>query len=153
MKTPTVKSFIENSNLPAQLIRATINQFGGFERFQEVAEDVTNHGIDGGFNSFIYHEDTVKFSKKNKKLIMELAEQQAADIYGNDTDAFQMLAGFNCLKSYELKPSRIAALIHGREPKEDDDSADYTGIFNALAWYAGEEVARAWCDYLEQLND
>jgi len=74
-------------------------------------------------------------------------------MYGKSTDAFSMIAGFNCLKGLDLTPGKIAALIYGREPSDDDGSADYTSLFNALAWYAGEEVSRSFCDYLEQLND
>jgi hypothetical protein len=151
-KQPTQTDFINNAgHIPAQLIRAVIRQLGGFEYFQEQAPDITNHGIDGGFSGFIYHAETVAFAKKHKKTILQLAEDQARD-YG-DADAFTMIAGFNCLKGLDITPGKIATLIYGREPSDDDGSADYTSLFNALAWYAGEEVARAWCDYLEQLND
>lgn len=150
---PTQTDFINASSIPAQLIRAVIKQLGSFERFQEQAPDITNHGIDGGFGGFIYYCDTVAFTKKHKKHILKLAEDQARDCYGKDTDAFTMVSTFNCLKGLDLTPGKIAALIYGREPRDDDGSADYTSVYNALAWYAGEEVSRAWCDYLENLND
>jgi len=151
MKTPTIKSFTAQSNIPAPLIRAVINQLGGFDSFKESAPDIANHGIDGGFGGFIYHCDTVPFTKKHKQHIIDLAEAQAAECdYG---DLYTMINGFNCLKGMDFTPARIAALIHGREPRDDDGQADYTTLYNALAWYAGEEVSRAWCDYLEYLND
>jgi hypothetical protein len=151
-KTPTQTDFIKQSSIPAPLIRAVIKQLGGWESFQEKAPDITSYGMAGGIGGFIYYyPDTVPFSKKHKKHILELAEQQARD-YG-EADAFAMIAGFNCLKGLDLSPGRIATLALGREPKDDDGSADYTQIHNALAWYAGEEVARSYCDYLEYLND
>ena len=155
MKTKklTLTAFINHSNIPPRLIRAVVNQLGGFEEFQQAAQDITNHGISGGFGGFIYYTDTVAFSKKHKADIMTLAEDQARDYYGKDADAFQMIAGFNCLKGQELSPGQIAKLIHGREPKTGDAADDYTQLFNALAWYAGEEVARAWCDFVEYQNE
>lgn len=151
-KQPTQTDFIKQSSIPAPLIRAVIKQLGGFERFQEQGPDITIHGISGGFSGFIYYyPDTVPFTRKHKKHILQMAEDQAADF--GESDAFTMIASFNCLKGLDLTPSKIAALIYGREPSDDDGIADYTSLFNALAWYSGEEVARAWCDYLDYLND
>ena len=67
MKKITIKNMIENSEIPASLIRSTIKQFGGFESFRESAPDVSNHGIAGGFNGFIYYSDTCDFFKRNKE--------------------------------------------------------------------------------------
>jgi hypothetical protein len=39
-----LKQFIENSNIPAALIRATIKQVGDWKTFQQIADDVANHG-------------------------------------------------------------------------------------------------------------
>lgn len=147
MKNPTLKSFIESSNINARLIRAVVNQLGGWEAFQEKAPDICNHGAAGGFGGIIYYSETVAFAKKHKKLIIEQAEQLAADI--GDGDAFQLIAGFNCLKDLELTPGQIAALVYGREPRDGDAADDYTQVFNALCWFAAEEVSRSSVDFLE----
>lgn len=147
MKNPTLKSFIESSYISPKLIRAVVNQLGGWEAFQEKALDITNHGAAGGFGGIIYYSETVAFSKKHKKLILEYAEQLAADI--GDGDAFQLIAGFNCLRGLELSPGQIAALIYGKEPRDDDRAADYTQVFNALCWFAAEEVSRSYVDFRE----
>ena len=127
-----------NTNINSSLIDAVINQFGGKESFKESASDVSNHGIDGGFGGFIYHDDTVKFATDNKALIMELAEEQAQEFGTIDV---MMIQGFNCLNgNYNLE--EIQQAIYG-------DSDDSTQVLNALAWYAAEEVCRAYADIKE----
>lgn len=147
MKNPTLKAFIEHSNINARLIRAVVNQLGGWETFQEKAPDISNHGAAGGFGGIIYYAETVAFTKKHKKSIIECAEQLAADI--GEGDAFQLIAGFNCLKDLELSPGRIAGLIYGKEPRDDDGQCDYTSLFNALCWFAAEEVSHAYVNFME----
>lgn len=147
MKNPTLKKFIESSYLSPKLIRAVVNQLGGWEAFQEKAPDISNHGAAGGFGGIIYYSETVAFSKKHKKIILEYAEQLADDI--GEGDVFQLIASFNCLKGLELSPGQIAALIYGKEPRDGDAADDYTQVFNALCWFAAEEVARSYVDFLE----
>mgnify|MGYP003640824315 FL=1 len=146
MKISKLKS---NTNINSALIDAVINQFGGKESFKESASDVSNHGIDGGFGGFIYHNETVKFAQDNKALIMEMAEEQAQE-FGSD-GAFAMIKGFNCLTEYcqmarknlhHYTESEIAAAIYS-------DTDDSTQVLNALAWYAAEEVCRAYADIKE----
>ena len=73
----TTKQMIENSDIPASLIRATIKQFGGFESFKESAQDVASYGISGGFHGFIYHCDTCAFYAKQRKDIVQFAKDFA----------------------------------------------------------------------------
>ena len=135
MKISLLKS---NTSINSALIDAVIKQFGGKESFKESASDVSNHGIDGGFGGFIYHDDTVKFATDNKALIMELAEEQAQEFGTIDV---MMIQGFNCLNgNYNLE--EIQQAIYG-------DSDDSTQVLNALAWYAAEEVCRAYADIKE----
>ena len=76
MKTLSLKQLIEKSgHIDPKLIRAVVNQFGGWESFKESAEDVTNHGIDGGYGGFVYYNETCAFFKRNRGAIMELAEK------------------------------------------------------------------------------
>jgi len=93
--------FINKSNVPAKLIRAVVSQLGGWEAFKEIAPDIINHGIDGGFRGFIYHTDTVAFFKRNRAAIMDLAEDQCRDI--GYEGLFNMFASFNCMKTFGAK--------------------------------------------------
>ena len=138
MKQLTLTNLIENSNIPATLIRSTVKQFGGWDCFKESAQDVTNHGIDGGFGGFIYHVDTIDFTRRNKKAILEMAEEQAED-FGQGM--FEMIMGLNCMKGFGR--DEIAESIHTGE------GDDVTTVFNCLAWYAGEEVCHAYSDLIE----
>lgn len=133
----TQSQFVENSNLPASLTRAVIRQLGGWSSFKESAKDICRGGIDGGFSGFTYYTDTVAFFKRNRREIIELAKQQADD-FGQGV--LEMVAGFNCLNG-DYSVDEIGETLFGGEP---DDQ-----IANALAWYAGEEVCRAYVDMLE----
>lgn len=138
-----MKKFIAQSHLPASLIRAVVRQLGGWESFKESALDITNHGIDSGFHGFIYYSDTVEFFRKNRSTIIELAKSQADDF---GVGLLEMVANFNCLRG-DYTIDEIGQTLFGTSRQMDDS------IANAMAWYAGEEVARAYVDYCEAGND
>lgn len=145
----TTKQVIEDRGMPAKLVRAVVRQIGD----KESLRDVANHGADGGFCGFTYYRDTVDFFKKNRKEIVDLVNQMADDLGESAAD---MVAGFNCLGGQGLKynssdndrrqaraeylPSVYRCLGGGRLTDEDDLVA------NALAWFALEKVARAFCN-------
>lgn len=141
MKTQkaTLASLIESTNVPASLVRAVVRQMGGWNSFKESAPDITRHGIDGGFHGFIYNRDTEAFAKRNRADIAKMAEMQAEDF---GTSVTEMIQGFGCFRNGS-KPtdSEIGMALYAGKEKEDSLS-----ILNALAWYAGEEVSRAYCD-------
>ena len=139
---PTIKAFIQSGttgHIQSSLVRAVIRQSGGIASFAEDAESITNHGIDGGFHGWIYHKDTVAFTKRNKAAIMELCKD-TADNMGMD-NAYSLIASFGCAKGYSAE--EVAEAIHNSRSEER------TMIYNCLAWFAVEEVARAYCDMLE----
>ena len=144
MKNLNMKTLIANSSIPATLIRAVVKNMGGWDSFKESAQDVVDHGASCGFGSFIYYTDTVTFTAKNRKAIAELAAQQAADF--GDSSEIEMILGFNCLQHDDLTSSDMARALYGRLTDYDKK----TTIYNVLAWYALEEVARAYCDLVEQ---
>lgn len=131
---------IEHSNIAPSLIRSTIRQFGGFKYFKETAQDIASHGAAGGFSGFCYYSDTVPFAKRNKAAIMAYAEEQAQEI--GESNALALIQGFNCLKNYN--GAEIADGLYN--PRSDAK----TDIFNTLAWWALEEVARLYVDLTEQ---
>lgn len=136
---PCIAALIESSNIPATLIRAVVRQMGGWDSFTEAAPDITRHGIDGGFNGFIYNRDTEAFARRNRAAIAQMASDQAKDF---GCGVIEMIGGFGCFR-HGTKPTDEEigmALYAGRDAK------DGLPVLNALAWYAGEEVARAYCD-------
>ena len=133
--------FIKASSIPASLIRAVSRQMGDWESFTNYAEDIQNHGADGGFGGFIYYSDTLPFFRRNRKAILEMAEQMADDC--GDSGMLAMIAGFNCLRHYKFSQDDIAKALY--TSKGDD----VTTIQNVMAWFALEEVARSYCDCLE----
>lgn len=135
----TLGSLCENSSIPSALIRAVVRQFGGWQSFIESASDVCRVGIDGGFHGFIYNSDTEAFAKRNRAAIQQMASEQASSF---GTSVTEMIQGFGCFR-HGTKPTDQeigSALYAGKDVK------DGCNVLNALAWYAGEEVCRAYCD-------
>lgn len=138
-KTPSLAALLEATNIPTSLVRAVVRQMGGWESFAKSAADITRHGIDGGFNGFIYNRDTESFARRNREAIAQMASEQASDF---GSGVIEMIRGFGCFRN-GTKPTDEdigSALYAGRDAK------DGLPVLNALAWYAGEEVARAYCD-------
>lgn len=131
----TLKNFIENSGIDAKLIRAVIRQSGGWQSFQESAPDIANHGIDGGFSGWIYYTETCQFYAKNQGVIVALVEHWSND---SNLSPIDFVAGFHCFDAD--KPS-VGKTLYGNKRQHD------TQVANALAWFAAEEVARAFVDW------
>jgi len=140
MKT-TISNLIDNTNIPASLVRAVVRQLGGWDSFKESARDIANHGINGGFHGFIYYTDTVKFAKAHKAAILDYAREIASET--GHQGAYSLIAGFNCFKGQGLTADDVADAVNN--PRHDE----HTNVMNALAWFAGEEVCGAFCDLQE----
>ena len=135
----TLKDFTASSNINAKLIRAVVRQLGDWEYFQQSAPDVANHGADAGFSGFTYYTDTGPFYAKNRALIVALVENMADEL---GEGSAQMVQGFNCLgKDYTM--TEIGRTLYGNKSQHN------TYVANALAWFALEEVANAYADFLE----
>lgn len=138
-----MSDFLKAANINPKLASAVIRQFGGWDDFREKAHDVANYGINGGYCGFIYYTETTAFAKKHKKTIVENI-MQFADEFGESFT--KVIADFNCLKNTGIAENNvITALMYPRSCEEDI----ITQVYNALAWYAGETVAREYVDYLE----
>jgi hypothetical protein len=141
MKTQyTLEKFTKESSIPASLIRAVVRKLGGWKSFKESAPDICRGGIDGGFHGFIYYTDTVPFAKRNLREIQSYAEQQAIDL---GSGVIAMIQGFNCFKHDKPSEAEVGEALYGGRNKDNN-------VLNALAWYAGEEVSRAYCDLTGQ---
>ena len=136
MKISTVSN---NSGISRRLILATIRQLGG----RESLEDVANHGASGGYSGFTYYTDTVSFFRRNRKDIVEMVKNMAREM---GETAHTIVCGFNCLAPCDDQTMEsVARCLYGRITDDDTQTA------NALAWFALEEVARAFSDakYME----
>lgn len=132
----TVQKLINHSGINATLIRSTIKQIGGFDTFKNYANDIANNGAAAGWCGFTYYSDTVAFTKRNKKLILEMLKEQAASF--GDSNPLSFVASFNCLRNEDI--NEIADGLYN--PRSDNQ----TTIYNALAWYVLEEISRAYSD-------
>ena len=139
-KKPSLASLIDSTNIPETLVRAVVRQMGGWESFKESAPDICRGGIDGGFHGFIYYSETEPFAKRNRKAILEMASAQAKEF---GVGLVEMIQGFGCFRHSKPTESEIVEALAGRGTE--------TQVPNALAWYAGEEVARAYCDMTEEV--
>lgn len=139
MKTKaSITAIINRSNIPAKLVRAVVSQSGGWESFKEHAPDVANHGASGGFPGWTYYTETGAFTRRNRALIVELCETMAKDL--GESGPVALVQGFNCLK--DATEGEVALTLYG---KGNGDAQ----VTNALAWFALEEVARAYVDLIE----
>lgn len=136
----TMKEFCNESHIDASLIRAAVRQIGGWDEFKNRAHDVASYGAGGGFSGFTYYRDTVDFTKKNKAAIIEHCKQLADDL--GESGIIERIRGFNCLKG-ETQESIADGLYN---PRSDNKQT----VYNALAWFALEEVSRSYDDLTER---
>jgi hypothetical protein len=112
------------------LINAVISNIG-----MDSVKDVNNHGIDGGFNGFIYYTDTVPFAYKHRKAILQLLDEDA-DSLGQEV--VEMVSGFGAFRRIGMDADDKKDLyryLSGTKCKE-------VTIPNLMAWYAAETVCR-----------
>ena len=139
---PKMSDFLKAANTDPKLTAAVIRQLGGWDNFREKAVDVANHGISGGYCGFIYFDDTVAFTKKHKKLIIE-SVMQVADEFGESFT--KTIAGFNCLKNSGITEDDVLLALMSQRSCDDYILQQ---VYNALAWYAGETVAHEYVNYI-----
>lgn len=132
-----VKEYTSEST--AAMVRPVYNQMGcdNVAEFFETCDNVAGHGAACGFNGFIYYSETVAFFRAHRSAIVRMVSELADDL---GEDALTMVKSFKCLNNcYDYDD--VARAMYGRY---DDD---LTQIYNALSWYALEEVANAASNY------
>ena len=137
----TIKQFCEYSNIDADLIRAVIRQSGGWGDFQEKAKDISNHGIDAGFNGWIYYNETCQFYAKNQARIVKLVEYQMKEY--DYPSAQDMISRF---RSLDATISEIGHTLYGNKSQHDAQVA------NALAWFAAESVVGEYDEWMNHVE-
>jgi len=137
MTNITMKRFIDRSIIPASLVRAVVRQSGGWQTFQAMAKDVAEHGVDCGFSGWISYRETMEFFRKNRKIILEHAEEIAQMLGEN---VLSLIQGFRIFRGAPISMDDLAkALYAGKGP-------EITRVYNVMSWFALEEVARAYAD-------
>lgn len=141
--TTSVNAVIRNSQ-HKELVKAVIGQLGydpadlTEDQEQELLStlsDIREHGVDGGFNGFIYYTDTVKFAESNRNKIVKLLEEMAEQL---GQEVVEMVSGFGYFRSRGMDQDNkrdLYRFLSGTECEE-------TTIPNLMAWFAAEEVAR-----------
>lgn len=139
----TFKNFVSENEYLAKLAKSVYKQIGADddEEFFSLMSDVSNspYGAAAGFNGFIYYTETSEFWRKNKAAIKESLKNLADDL-GEST--IQLVSDFNCFKkSDDFTEDDFGRALYGNF----DEDLYY--IYNALAWYALEEVASSASDF------
>ena len=124
----------------AKLVRPVYNQLDSdnVESFFSTCKDITGHGAACGFSGFIYYSDTIAFYRKYKTEIKQLVCLLADEL---GTDPVRLVQGFNCIKD-TFSYDEVARAMYA--PFNDE----LTQIYNALSWFALEEVANAADNYM-----
>lgn len=105
-------------------------------------EDIVNHGIDGGFNGFIYYSETHAFALKYRKQIVEMLESLADDL---GEDVVSMVSGFGVFRHLPMDnddKKDLYKYLGGGKPEQGT-------ITNVMAWFAAEEICRSIMDNME----
>lgn len=120
------------SSIRHPLKAAVASQMGGVACLYEQADDISRHGIGGGYGGFVYYNETNDFVRRHRSKILACLKEDA-DSCGVSVVA--LLSGFNCLKGWSQ--DEIAEGLHNSRAESRQQ------VYNALAWYAAESVCQA----------
>lgn len=127
----TRSQFLKHCSFP-ELSRAVLNQIGlTWEEISSRPSDFQN--ANAGVSGFISYHETHEFTKKHRKTIVEMLEEQA-DEFGQDV--VEMVNGFGVFRPDGMNKDDkkdLYRLLGGGLP-------DQGTITNVMAWYALEET-------------
>ena len=126
----TKKQVLSENKEYSVLINAVISRIG-----MDSVSDVISHGIDVGFNGFIYYSDTHKFAIQYRKLIVTMLEDMADQL---GKDVVSMVSNFGVFRHSPMDNEDKRDLykyLSGGKPEQG-------AITNVMAWFAAEEVCR-----------
>lgn len=119
-------------DISSSSINAIIRKLGGWSRTQELAPDIVNNGMQGGFSGFHTCYETTMFFKHYKKDILCLLQKRATEF---GMSKYQFISQHPILKDGDQ--NSILRVLTARPNYEKDRSA-----INALVWDFVEEFAR-----------
>ena len=126
----TIKKVVSENPDYRRLINAVVSRIG-----KDSINDVINHGIDGGFNGFIYYSETHAFAMRHRKQIVALLTEQAEQL---GEEIVSMVAGFGVFRHNKMDNEdhmELYKYIGGGR-------CEQSTITNLMAWFAAEEVCR-----------
>lgn len=126
----TKKQVLQENPNKKTLINAVISRVG-----MESVKDINNHGINGGFNGFIYYTETHAFAMRHRKAIVEWLEEMA-DSLGEDV--VSMVSHFGVFRNSDMDNEDKKELYRYLGGSRCEQST----ITNVMAWFAAEEVCR-----------
>lgn len=124
------------------LASIVLRQLGGGKDAISSAIEAGEHGADAGWPGFTWHSDTVPWAKRHRAAILKACRDMMDDL-GEPGTIAQFLGTFRCLRDY--RPVDIESAL-GSYPTDEDIT---TAVYNALAWFALEEVGRALANAAE----
>ena len=132
----------EGRGIPAGLVRRVVRELGGPASAADTLRDVERSGANAGYPGFTYSRDCAAFVRVHRPAILAMLGALADDL---GEPVIEVVRGFNCLadnrtRKPDYSPDDVGRALYGRLC---DAQAQ---IVDALAWYALEEVARAWVD-------
>jgi len=156
MKITTIKklrSYVTRySSFPERTVNNVIKALGypltgSGNTFKELSAELVKcaeHGADIHIIGFIFNCETVPFFKKNSVAIASHIERTAEEL---GTDIFSMVQNFGVFHNSEKPtPTEIGKALWDK----NKTYPELTVLYNVFAWYALEEVSRAWYRYLEE---
>ena len=148
-KYKTLEQVLKENPQHKKLILAVLNQLGeDLDALDEIYSVIGHDGNDG-WSGFIYYRDTIQFTKRNRRYIIRLLEEQA-DSSGETVQ--EMVNNFGCFIRYRKKENQ------GMDADERDSFYRFIGggryrdnkdvqFWNLMSRYALEEVARMFEDW------
>jgi len=156
MKITTIKKLLayvsHYSSFPERTVRNVITNLGfplegsydGLKELSGILVNCAEHGANIGIIGFIYYYETISFFKKNRAAIVSHIERTAAEF---GTDIFSMVQDFGVFRNSEKPtPTEIGKALWDTHTTHKE----LTSLYNVFSWYALEEVARTWYNYLEE---
>jgi hypothetical protein len=155
MKITTITKLREyislNSTFPERTVNHVVEALGyplsgSGDTLKELSAEFVNvaeYGANIGISGFIYYSETIPFFKRHSVAIASHIERTAAEF---GIDMFSMVQGFGAFHNSEKPtPTEIGKALWDRS----QSYPELTSLYNVFAWYALEEISRAWYRYLE----
>lgn len=137
-----------------KLAQAVFKQLGGENNVTDMLEvidtlkDIAKHGIQDGYNGFIYTADSCEFFDKNKVEILNLIANDAQDF---DINELEMINNFPAIKN-SGEPITLQFFYEAMKNKgtgNEDNSYEYIDLKNSLSLYVANRVASNYTDLID----
>jgi hypothetical protein len=139
------KEVLQDNAQYKTLINAVYSRIG-----KDSIMDVVNHGIDNGFNGFIYYSETHTFAMRYRSIIVRMLEDTAESL---GEDVVTMVSNFGVFRprtNSRYTESGRMGIESTMDAEDKKDLYKYLGggrpqqgtITNVMAWFAAEEVCR-----------